>query len=54
MSGQGLAVLTKDFDHFFCEAHSDVLADIDEGNRIEIFLHLDVTIGMDFGCAPLA
>src|ERR1700754_1024502 len=53
MSRDGLAVLTKDFHHLFSEPDSDVLTDIDKGNRIEVFLHLDMTIGMDFSLPPL-
>ena len=54
MSGKGLAVLTKDFHHLIGEPDSELLTDIDKGNRIEVFLHLDMTIGMDFGAPPLA
>ena len=54
MSGKGLAVLTKDFHHLVGAPDSDLLTDVDKGNRIEVFLHLDMTIGMDFGVAPLA
>src|SRR5207253_10562129 len=54
VSGNRLAVLTKDFHHLLGEPHSEFLTDIDKGNRIEVFLHLDMTVGMDFGPAPLA
>src|SRR5439155_5849738 len=54
MSREGLAVFTKDFHHLVGEPDSDVLTDIDKGNRVKVFLHLDMTIGMDFGAPPLA
>src|SRR5437660_5992009 len=41
VSGNRLAVLTKDFHHLLGEPHSEFLTDIDKGNRIEVFLHLD-------------
>src|SRR6266511_2818244 len=47
MSGDGQAVLTKHFHHLFSEPDSEFLTDIDKGNRIEVFLHLDMAIGMD-------
>src|SRR6266545_2490913 len=54
MSGNGLAVLTKNFYDFFTQAHPDFLADVDVGDRVEVFLHLDMAVGMDFSRAPLA
>src|SRR5205823_14250588 len=52
MSRNRLAVLPKDFHQLVSEPDSNVLTYIHEGNRREVFLHLDVTIGMDFGSAP--
>src|ERR1700694_2163238 len=54
VGGNGLAVLAKHFHHLLGEPDSEFLTDLDKGNRIEVFLHLYVTIGMDFGPAPLA
>ena len=49
-----LAILAEDLHHLFGEPDSELLADIDKRYRVEVFLHLDMTIGMDFGAAPLA
>ena len=46
MCGNRLAV--------FRESDSELLTDIDKRHRIEVFLHLDMAVGMDFGPAPLA
>src|ERR671911_3241459 len=54
MCGNRLAVLTTDLHHLLAKPHSEFLTDIDKGDRIEVFLHLDMTVGMDFGPAPLA
>ena len=54
MGREGLAVLAKDFHQLVGEPDSDLLTDVDKGNRVEVFLHLDMTIGMDFGAPPLA
>ena len=54
MSGKGLAVLTEDFHDFLRESDPDFLAGVDKRDRVEIFLHLDMAIGMDFGLPPLA
>ena len=54
VNGKGLAVLTKHFHHFLGEPAPDPLADIDLGDRVEVFLHLDMLVGIGFGLAPLA
>ena len=54
VSGKGLAVLTKHFHNFLGEPDPDPLADVDKGDRVEVFLHLDMAVGMDFSMAPLA
>ena len=46
MCGNRLAV--------FRESDSELLTDTDKRHRIEVFLHLDMAVGMDFGPAPLA
>src|SRR5512145_2872981 len=52
--GKALAVLTEDFDDFLGEPDPDFLSNVDKGDRVEVFLHLDMAVGMDFGLAPLA
>ena len=54
VSGKGLAVLAKHFHHLLDEPDPDPLADVDKGDRVEVFLHLDMAVGMDFGLPPLA
>ena len=54
VSGKGLAVLAEDFHDFLSESDPDFLADVDKGDRVEVFLHLDMAVGMDFRLRPLA
>jgi hypothetical protein len=54
VGGQGLAVLTEDLHDLFRQPDPDLLADIDKGDGVEVFFHLDMTIGMDFGLPSLA
>src|SRR3990167_1592537 len=53
MSGDGLAVFVEDLDHLLGHAYPNHLAHVDKGNRVEVFLHLDMTVRMDLGRAPL-
>src|SRR4051812_44622911 len=53
VSGQRKSVLTENFHHFVGESHTELLADVDERNRVEVFLHLNMTIGVDLRRAPL-
>ena len=54
MNGDGLAVFVKNLDELLGATNPDLLVHIDEGNRIEVFVHLDVAIGVNLGVAPLA
>ena len=53
MSSIELAVFVEHLDHLLRGSHPDCLAHVDKGDRVEVFLHLDMTIGMDFSRAPL-
>ena len=54
MGRDRLAVFAEDLHHFFAEPDSELLADVDKRYRVEVFLYLDMTIGMNLGAAPLA
>ncbi len=54
MNGNGLAIFVKDLDELLGATSPDLLAHIDEGTRIEVFVHLDVAIGVNLSVAPLA
>lgn len=53
MSDDGLAVFVEHLDHLLCGSHPDCLAHVNKGDRVEVLLHLDMTIGIDFSRAPL-
>ncbi len=52
--GKALAVLAEEFDDFLRESDPDYLADVNKGDRVEVFFHLDMAVGMDFSLPPLA
>ena len=54
MNGYGLAVFVKNLDELLGATNPNLLVHIDERNRIEVFVHLDVAIGVNLGVAPLA
>ena len=57
MNGDGLAVFVEDLDELLGATgatNPNLLVHIDERNRIEVFVHLDVAIGVNLGVAPLA
>ena len=54
MNGYGLAVFVEDLDELLGATNPNLLVHIDERNRVEVFIHLDVAIGVNLGVTKLA
>ena len=54
MNGYGLAVFVKNLDELLGATNLKLLVHIDERNRIEVFVHLDMAIGVNLGVTKLA
>ena len=54
MNGYGLAVFVKNLDELLGATNPNLLVHIDERNRIEVFVHRDMAIGVNLGVTKLA
>ena len=54
MSGDGLAVFVEDLDELLRDTGPDLLVHIDKGDGVEVFVHLNMAIGVDLSDGELS